>query len=264
MGYLMSPRSRERKIFISCKELFPDSIRFSSTNIHYLKNVLRLKTGDPVTVLDGCRSYHVILKRSAEGTLVGAIVDSCEEGSSFPVRVELAFGCVRPGPTEEILRHCTELGVESFFPLLLERSSRRPESTRTRWLKIASSACAQSGRTIMPEINDPTILEVFVDKIRPGSMIIYLTVDRTAIPMAQVLDRLESNSVTILVGPEGGLTTAEESMLAGAGCVFSSLGGFSLRTETAAILGAGLVTSWAFARSKPSTAIVGHEKKREK
>ncbi len=257
MVYLMSSRSRERKIFITSHELFPDTVRFSSTNIHYLKNVLRLKNGDPVTVLDGCRSYNVILERSAEGKLIGAIVDSCEQGSSLPVKIELAFGCVRPGPTEEILRHCTELGVESFFPLLLERSSRRPESAGPRWLKILGAACAQSGRSRIPEINDPTILQVFVDKIRPESLIIYLTVDRTAIPMGQVLDRLESNSVTILVGPEGGLTNAEESLLTGAGCVFSSLGGFILRTETAAILGAGLVASWAFARSKPSTTIVG-------
>lgn len=253
----MSSRSRERKIFINCEELFPDTIRFSPDNVHYLKHVLRLKAGDPLTVLDGYRSYNVILERSAEGKLIGAIVDSCEQGSRLPVKVELAFGCVRPGPTEEILRHCTELGVESFFPLLLERSSRRPELAGPRWLKILGAACAQSGRSRIPEINDPTILQVFVDKIRPDSLIIYLTVDSTAIPMAQVLNRLEPNSVTILVGPEGGLTNAEESLLAGAGCVFSSFGGFILRTETAAILGAGLVMSWAFSRSKPSTAIVG-------
>ncbi len=222
----MSSRSRERKIFITSQELFPDTIRFSPDNIHYLKNVLRLKTGDPVTVLDGFRSYNVILDRSAEGKLIGAIVDSCEEGSSLPVRVELAFGCVRPGPTEEILRHCTELGVESFFPLLLERSSRRPESTRTRWLKIASSACAQSGRTKMPEINEPMGLTQFLGKVKPDSCLICLANKLEAAPLGMVLDTFAPNSATILVGPEGGITDEEESLLTGSWQFVCVLGSF--------------------------------------
>lgn len=257
MGYLMSSRSRERKIFISCEELFPETISFSSTNIHYLQNVLRLKAGDHVTVLDGFRSYNVILDRSAEGKLIGAIVDSCEEESSLPVRVELAFGCVRPGPTEEILRHCTELGVESFFPLLLERSSRRPESVGPRWLKIASSACAQSGRTKMPEINEPMGLTQFLGKVKPDSCLICLANNLEAAPLGMVLNTFAPNSATILVGPEGGITDEEESLLTGTGCSFASLGPFILRTETAAILGAGSVMSWAFFRTTPSGPIVG-------
>ena len=251
----MSSRSRERKIFITCHELFPDTIRFSPDNIHYLQNVLRLNTGDHVTVLDGARCYRVILERSDEGKLIGAIVDSYEKGSSLSVRVELAFGCVRPGPTEEILRHCTELGVESFFPLLLERSSRRPESTRTRWLKIASSACAQSGRTKMPEINEPMGLTQFLGKVKPDSCLICLTNDLEAAPLGLVLDTFAPNSATILVGPEGGITEQEKSLLTEVGSSFASLGPFTLRTETAAILGAGSVMSWAFFRTKPSRPI---------
>lgn len=240
---------RERRIFVTQDEIFDETIIFSPANLHYLKNVLHFRSGDQLTMFDGERRYEVVLEQDQEGELIGKICTASEENPDFPVKVRLAFGCVRPGPTDEIIRHGTELGVESFFPLILERSTRRPETARARWGKIAASACAQSGRTIMPKVHDPMKLEAFLEVKDIGSCLIYLAPDQIALPLGMILDVHASDCVTLLVGTEGGLTEQEESLLAKSGFLSASLGPTILKTETAAIVAAGIVLNWGLVRS---------------
>jgi 16S rRNA (uracil1498-N3)-methyltransferase len=109
----------------------------------------------------------------------------------------------------------------------------------------------------MPEINEPTGLTQFLGKVKPDSCLICLVNKLEAAPLGMVLDTFAPKSAIILVGPEGGITDEEESLLTGVGSSFASLGPFILRTETAAILGAGSVMSWAFFRTNPSGPIAG-------
>jgi len=235
---------RVRRFFIEQFEISGDKVIFSPDKLHYLKNVLHLKSGDRVTAFDGIRRYNLVLEQDKNCELIGNITNLYEETAVVPLTIDLAFGCVRPGPTEEIIRHCTEIGVRSFFPLLLEHSNRRPAKTRPRWLKIAASACAQSGRTIMPEINEPMGLEQFLGKVKADSCTICLANNREASSLGVVLDIYAPKNVTLLVGPEGGLAKHEESFLAVSRFCFASLGPAVLRTETATIVAAGIVMNW--------------------
>lgn len=241
---------RERRIFVTQDEIFDETIIFSPANLHYLKNVLHFRSGNQLTMFDGERRYEVVLEQNQDGQLIGKILKASEVSPNFPVKVCLAFGCVRPGPTEEIIRHGTELGVDSFFPLILERSTRRPETARARWGKIAAAACAQSGRTIMPIVHDPMKLEAFLEVEDIGSCLIYLAPNQTALPLGMILDVHASGCVTLLIGPEGGLTEQEESLLTKSGFLSASLGPTILKTETAAIVAAGIVMNWGLIRSR--------------
>ena len=243
---------RDRRIFVTHGEICDGKILFSEANSHYLKRVLHVRSGDCVIALDGTRLYDVVLGLDCRNALIGNIRSSTQDAFAFPVKVDLAFGCIRPGPTEEIIRHCTELGVDSFFPLLFERSNRRPDSVRTRWLKIASSACAQSGRPTMPALNEPMDLEQFLGGVSKDSCLVYFALDREIPPLGTVLDSRNPKRATFVIGPEGGLTFQEETRLAAAGFVPTSLGPTTLRTETAAIVAVGITMGWRLAHIQDS------------
>ncbi|MCL5125167.1 MAG: 16S rRNA (uracil(1498)-N(3))-methyltransferase [Deltaproteobacteria bacterium] len=244
----MKPKLSGRRIFIAQDQILGPKVIFSSDNVRRLKDVLHLKPGDQIAVLDGARRYEVLLEKDRNNELIGEIINSYTETADFPLTVELAFGCVRPGPTEEIIRHCTELGVASFSPLLLEYSNRRPVKTRLRWLNVASSACAQSNRVIMPQINQPVGIDTFLDRLLPDSCRIYLSPEGGSSPLERVLETNAQDRLTLLIGSEGGLAVREESLLVRSGFLSASLGPTILRTETAAIVSVGIAMSWGLIR----------------
>ncbi|MGC8602750.1 MAG: RsmE family RNA methyltransferase [Desulfomonilaceae bacterium] len=239
---------RSRRIFVTRAEIGNHTISFSAANMHYLKNVLHFGLGDCFKAVDGTRLYDVVLEAKNGCELIGKILSSTEDTFAFPVKVDLAFGCIRPAPTEEIIRHCTEIGVDSFSPLLFERSNRRPNSVRNRWLKIASSACAQSGRWTMPTFNDPMDLEHFLDLVSRDSCLVYFCLGQATPPFGTVLDSHKPEKMVMVIGPEGGMSHEEKSRLDAFGFVPASLGPTILRTETAAIVAAGIVTNWGLTR----------------
>ena len=244
----MTRKYKEHRIYVDKTQVFNQVVFFSPDNIHYLRNVLHMRLGEILTVLDGSYGHEVVLELGTAGELVGRILSLREPVQTFPMTVCLAFGCVRPGPTEEILRHGTELGVEQFFPLILELSNRKPEVTSSRWGKIAESACAQSGRLKKPRIHDPLGLSTFLKTYSPTSKFIHLAMEDKVPPLLKVLDSLSTDSVTFVIGPEGGITELEQSLLIQSCSVPASLGFTTLRAETAAVVAVGIAMNWGLCR----------------
>jgi 16S rRNA (uracil1498-N3)-methyltransferase len=244
----MTRKYKERRIYVDNTQVFNQMVFFSPDNIHYLRNVLHMRLGELLTVLDGSYVYEIVLELGTAGELVGRILSMRESVQTFPMTICLAFGCVRPGPTEEILRHGTELGVEQFFPLILELSNRKPEVTSSRWVKIAESACAQSGRLKKPRIHDPIGLSTFLKTCSSTSKLIHLAMEDEVPPLLKVLDSLSTDSVTFVIGPEGGITEQEQTILARWRSVPASLGFTTLRAETAAVVAVGMTMNWGLCR----------------
>jgi 16S rRNA (uracil1498-N3)-methyltransferase len=244
----MTRKYKERRIYVDNTQVFNQMVFFFPDNIHYLRNVLHMRLGELLTVLDGSYVYEVVLELGTAGELVGRILSLREPVQTFPMTICLAFGCVRPGPTEEILRHGTELGVEQFFPLILELSNRKPEVTSSRWVKIVESACAQSGRLKKPRIHDPLGLSTFLRTYSSTSKFIHFAMEDKVPPLLKVLDSLLTDSVTFVIGPEGGITEQEQTILARWRSVPASLGFTTLRTETAAVVAVGMTMNWGLCR----------------
>jgi 16S rRNA (uracil1498-N3)-methyltransferase len=244
----MRSKDKERRICVDSQQLVNQTILFSPDNVHYLRNVLHMKLGERLTVLDGFNSYEVVLELGTSREWVGTILGLMKQAQSYPINLSLAFGCLRPGPTEEIIRHGSELGVEEFFPLILELSNRRPEVARTRWVKVAESACAQSGRIKRPQIYAPSLLSTFLETYSSNSKLIHLAMEANTPPLLKVLDCLSTNSVIFVTGSEGGITQQEETLLLHSCSVPASLGFTTLRAETAAIVAVGIAMNWALCR----------------
>ncbi|MCA1960856.1 MAG: 16S rRNA (uracil(1498)-N(3))-methyltransferase [Desulfomonile sp.] len=234
---------RIRRIFVPPEGISREGVVFPPKTLRYLIRVLRLEPGKEVEVFDGSCTYRVKLVGCEEGGLHGVIVRSVAAEPIHPCDVTLAFGCVRPGPFEEILRHCTELGVLRFVPILTSRTARRPDERKERWDAVVASAAAQSGRVDLPAVESPMSLNDFLASELTGLRLVLSTRPNTS-PLLKELERSPSLALVLLVGPEGGFEPAEEDRARSVGFVPVNLGSASLRTETAAVVSVGAAAAW--------------------
>lgn len=145
---------------------------------------------------------------------------------------------------ELIVQKATELGVKKVVPLLTKRSFRKMETIerkRERFEKIVREAMKQSNRPYPMEIASPLDIEeleptcdlsILLDNFEEGKRI-------SDLPLKEV------KSVEIVVGPEGGFTREERELLKGRGFLSVRLKPNILRTETASIVGVGIIVNLA-------------------
>lgn len=194
-------------------------------------------------MFDGRRVYLVRLTRCDRGGVRGEAMEARSPQPLDPV-ITLAFGCVRPGPFQEILRHGTELGVSRFVPILSSRTSRRPEGEKPRWRAVVESASAQSGRAELPKVESPMSLEAFVHQVTDVTAKFVLSTVTSAPDFFSALCAEGRSPLVLLVGPEGGFERSEEEQAVNAGFRPVRLGPGVLRTETAAMAAVALTVSW--------------------
>jgi len=192
----------------------------------HIVRVLRLRVGDSLTAFDGRGGeYPAKITAFGKGTvLIQAGAHQATERES-PLGVTLVQGISRGERMDWVMQKATELGVCRIVPLITERTvvrldEHQIENRLRHWRAIVVSACEQCGRNRVPEVTGPTTLERYL--AAPSSE------RRLLLSPQPVLDLM-------LVGPEGGLSEAEQQRAHAAGFAALRLGPRVLRTETAAI-----------------------------
>ncbi len=130
-----------------------------------------------------------------------------------------------------MLQKLTELGVSTIIPLKTERSVVLPrEAKQERWQRILIEACKQSRQAWLPELRPLSTIEQAIASKADLKLIL-------DIEGRLIREALQPPQKTILafIGPEGGFTNEEKTMLQKAGCIPVSLGKNILRIETAAM-----------------------------
>ena len=140
-----------------------------------------------------------------------------------------------------LVEKATELGVSRITPVMSQRTVLRLSGERAvkrveHWQGIAQSACSQSGRNLLPQIDVPLLLNDFLISTlaHEKSLQILLSLQAHA-PAWRELWRFPPVHMTVLNGPEGGFTQEEEAAALQHGFISASLGPFVLRAETAAL-----------------------------
>jgi 16S rRNA (uracil1498-N3)-methyltransferase len=210
--------------------------------------VLRLKVGDTLTLFNGQGGEYpatlTLLEKRAATVTLGDFADVSRES-------RLEIGLVQAVASGEkmdfILQKGVELGISAFQPVLSERSvvrlsGERAEKRIARWQEIVISACEQSGRNLVPTVAPLLDYSDWLKTPQPDATRLILS--------PQGSTRLASlaaapSKVWLMVGPEGGLSDAEEAAAIAAGWQPLKLGERILRTETAALAAvAALQTVW--------------------
>jgi 16S rRNA (uracil1498-N3)-methyltransferase len=155
--------------------------------------------------------------------------------------VHLAIGMPANERMDWLVEKASELGAAGITPLMAERSVLRLKGERAgkkvaHWQGVAMAACEQCGRNRLPAIHEVTTLGDWLAGLPPTSPAprLLLSLRAGTLPLLQALAGSDSAApVTLLSGPEGGLSPAEEDAAIAAGFVPVTLGPRTLRAETA-------------------------------
>ncbi|MCB9887288.1 MAG: 16S rRNA (uracil(1498)-N(3))-methyltransferase [Planctomycetes bacterium] len=202
---------------------------------HHLGTVLRLRPGETCTLADGRGGAALATIATVGKRCVDVQVSPATTAPPPARRLHLAFAPPRLARAEWLFEHGTEVGVAVFHPLWTART--RPQGDRLeRWQKIANAAAGQCDRNFLPELRAPRELAAFLaDATLPARRFVGAG-DGGPFTAA---DTAPGDAV-LLIGPEGGFDPAEHAAVAAAGFVPRTFGPHILRTETAAIVGAGI------------------------
>lgn len=238
------------RFFIQPEYIKGTFVQFPPELSHQIINVLRLKEGELVAVLDNTGTiYEVEIGHDPTGKLVvGHIVGSSPVAGEPKVAIELCVGLSHRDKFEWILQKGTEVGVSTFSPFVSSRtlvqSSDLKTKRRDRWESIIREAAEQSGRGKLPRLMDPVALDHLLNEAT-GDKILSLFAWEGAGSENPLLTELvkgfSGDRIRLFVGPEGGFSEEEAEAAHASGCRIVSLGNRILRMETAAILFPGLV-----------------------
>ena len=208
-------------------------IELSGDEAHHAR-VVRVREGEEVEVFDGrghaARGVVDTIDRERAVIAVGEAID----GRESPVAITLAMSIIQLDKFELVLQKATELGARTIVPIITDRIEVRPERWRgkeERWKRVVFEAVKQCGRAWIPTVETPVPFAEIIG--RPGTKIVF-----EADAPAERPDVRES--VTILIGPEGGFSDDELALARDSGATFLHLGPRRLRAETAAIVATAL------------------------
>ncbi len=229
------------RLVISSQQIKAEQIIFTPEQQHYLGRVLRLNNGDRLVVMDGKGAAW-----KAEITATGGkIIEAIALDTELPVAITLITALPKGSGYEQIVRCCTELGVNTFIPVISERTIIKPSLNKVeRWRKIAIEAAEQSERQIVPTILTPVkFTQILSDHSNlPANK--YICVARgDRVSLWSSLSSRVKDSIAIATGCEGGWTETEIEQAISCGYQPVSLGKRILRAVTAPIAVVSLVVA---------------------
>ena len=211
----------------------------TGSDVHYLKDVLRLKPQDKLEVLDGSGTvYQAVIKEINSDKVLLDIMSAQPSVTESPLKITLGQCLPKGKKMDLIIQKSTELGVSQIIPVLSERTISRGEKLE-RWHKIAKEAAEQSGRTVIPEISTPTIFTDLIKQRQHFDLAFIPWELETSLTLKKYLaskPAAKATSLLFLIGPEGGFSKTEIEQAVAAGFTTLSLGRRILRTETAALV----------------------------
>jgi 16S rRNA (uracil1498-N3)-methyltransferase len=202
--------------------------------------VLRLKTGDAVTLFDGRgREYAAVIVRVARGEVTLDVAHGQNVDRESPLAVTLAQGVSSAERMDYTVQKAVELGVATIQPLQTQRGIVRLDAARAlkrcaHWRAIAAAACEQCGRNRIPEVLPVMALHDWLGQEAADRNELRILLSPEAGLALKALPRPRIGA-TLIAGPEGGLTAQERRDAERAGFVAVRIGPRILRTETAAL-----------------------------
>jgi 16S rRNA (uracil1498-N3)-methyltransferase len=210
-----------------------------------LSRVLRLSTGDIVTVLDNTGQEMLTrLTQVSPRTATGEIISSTTPQVEPSVRIHLFISLTQREKLEWILQKCTEVGVSEFTPIITSRTlvqkSAGLAEKHTRWEKIIREAAEQSGRTLLPILNPVLSFNESLSHLVGFRLLAWEMEQSTT--LRQVLQSSPPPvEISLIIGPEGGFSDEEVETAVASGFRTFTLGKRILRVETAAVIAAALI-----------------------
>jgi 16S rRNA (uracil1498-N3)-methyltransferase len=229
------------------------SVELSAEESRHLRDVLRLRAGDEAFVFDGEGREFACAVAEAGGRGARAarleVLRAVEpQRPESPLDLTLAVGLLKGEKFDLVVQKATELGAAAVVPLVTKRADVRLRDERDaasrveRWRRLALEAAKQSGRARLPVVGPPATFPDFVAAPPRAGESRLLFAERGGRPFDAAAGGAGAPAaVRALVGPEGGWDDAELAEASERGWLLVTLGGRTLRAETAALAVAAIL-----------------------
>jgi len=222
-------------------------VALSSKQAYHIRNVLRLKPGDKIIVLDNKGfDYEVALTELSKDKAVGKVLQKRAVTGEPRIQITLYQSLLAREKFEHVLQKCTEIGVVRFVPVITQRSvvhDIRAVTSRklSRWRRIIQEAAEQSHRGRIPQLRNAMHFETIATELEKYDLAFIFSPQGQ--PLRDVFSKSDPVTISIglLIGPEGGFTEAEVKAAYGLGAKAVTLGPRILRTETAAVVTSAII-----------------------
>jgi 16S rRNA (uracil1498-N3)-methyltransferase len=237
------------QFFVEPHQISDKTVRIEGQDVNHIKNVLRMKVGEELSVSNGVdgKEYRCGIVALDEECITCELRFVKEDGVELSSEVYLFQGLPKADKMELIIQKAVELGAYAVVPVSTKRcvvklDDKKAKSKIARWQGISEAAAKQSKRRIVPEIKDVmsfrealSFVKDFEVKLIPYEMAEDMSKTKEIIGTLQ-----QGQKIAIFIGPEGGFEEGEIEAAMNAGVEPITLGKRILRTETAGFT----VLSW--------------------
>ncbi len=211
-------------------------IIISGEEYHHIIDVFRKSIDDEILLTNGkgllAKAKIISINKK---NLTVSILTINKEKQSQP-KIAVAFSILKNKHDFLIIEKLTELGIKEFFPIITDRTVRKPsKNTTIKFKKTAVAAIKQCDNAFLPKVNITTSLTEFLENIKENYKPVVALEAGENRQLWEVLSSLNEENICLVIGPEGGFTFEEIEMFKDKKIQTFSLGNHIVRAETAAI-----------------------------
>ncbi|MCI8487054.1 MAG: 16S rRNA (uracil(1498)-N(3))-methyltransferase [Clostridia bacterium] len=237
------------KFFVKASQIKNDKIEIINEDVNHIANVLRCKIEDKLNIcnIDDGINYETKIIQINKDSIYLEILKYIESESESNIHINILQGLPKADKMELIIQKTTELGAKEITPVNMERcvvkiNTKDEQKKIDRWQKIAEVASKQSGRDIIPKVNNIIKLKD-IEKILVDYDLVLVayekeeknTLKHELLNLKEKMKEKSNLNIAILIGPEGGISENEVNYLEQLGTKIITLGKRILRTETVAL-----------------------------
>jgi 16S rRNA (uracil1498-N3)-methyltransferase len=236
------------KFFVKTEQLNDNKITILGEDVIHIKNVLRLKVDDNIKIcnLETSINYTCGISKINSDNIECIIFNETSSNCESNVQISIFQGLPKADKMELIIQKSVELGAYEIIPIEMKRCVVKfDEKTKNkkieRWQKISEVAAKQSGRDIVPKVNDIINVKNVCNLIQNYDIVLLAYENEQINTLKDELLKIKNKisnkiNIGIIIGPEGGIDKEEVELLKNSGAKVITLGKRILRTETVALV----------------------------
>lgn len=236
------------KFFVKNNQINNKIITIIGEDVKHIKNVLRLNVDDNIQVCDFDTSinYTCGISKMNNDNIECMIFNQIDSNAESNIYINIFQGLPKADKMELVIQKSVELGVYEITPVEMKRCVTKldehcKEKKLERWQKISEVAAKQSGRDIVPKINDIIRIKNICNLINRYDIVLLTYENERENMLKDELIKLKNMNksnlkIGIIIGPEGGLEKEEVELLRRNNAKVITLGKRILRTETVAFV----------------------------
>lgn len=230
------------RFFVKEKAIEGKVVKVTGSDFNHISHSLRLQSGEHFIVSTGDGMDHIVeIENISDDTVYTRIKESHKNKNEPDIKISLAQAVPKKNNMDLIIQKSTEIGINKIIPIHTERTivkldEKKLVKRKIRWQKIAEEAAKQSGRGIIPLVEDLYDLKTLDSVFNEYDLVLIPWVEEDNKNLKTIWQETEDgkkNKILIIIGPEGGFSIDEIDLVKKHKGKSVTLGPRILRTETA-------------------------------